>query len=89
MPLTMRPTGLASPAYAHLQDWTVLDDGGAVGRLYQDGSLSTPPELRWFWSVVVYMPPATGIVPSGKAPTLEEGKAQFEAAWRQWLKLSD
>jgi hypothetical protein len=46
MPLTMRPTGLASPAYAHLQDWTVLDDGGAVGRLYQDGSLSTPPVTR-------------------------------------------
>jgi hypothetical protein len=92
MPLTMRPTGLASPAYAHLQDWTVLDDGGAVGRLYEDGSLSTPPELRWFWSVVVYVPPAAGIVTSGKVPTLEGAKAQFEAALRQWLewaKLSD
>jgi hypothetical protein len=64
----------------------------AVGRLYEDGSLNMPPELRWFWSVVVYVPPAAGIVTSGKVPTLEGAKAQFEAALRQWLewaKLSD
>jgi hypothetical protein len=30
MPLTLRPTGLASPAYKDSQDWT--DDGEAVGR---------------------------------------------------------
>jgi hypothetical protein len=30
MPLTLRPTGLASPAYKDSQGWT--DDGEAVGR---------------------------------------------------------
>jgi hypothetical protein len=27
----------------------VLNDGQAVGRIYEDGSASTPPEMRWFW----------------------------------------
>ena len=35
MPLTMRPTGLASPAYADWEDWTVLDDGRVAGRIYE------------------------------------------------------
>ena len=57
MALTLRPTGLASPAYQHLQDWTVLDDGQEVGRIYDDGSASAPPaELRWFWSIVPTSP---------------------------------
>ena len=42
MPLTLRPTGLASPAYQHLEDWTILEDGREVGRMYEDGSASTP-----------------------------------------------
>ena len=29
--LTMRATGLASPAYADWEDWTVLDDGELSG----------------------------------------------------------
>ena len=31
--LTMRPTGLASPAFADWGDWTVLDDGRIVRRI--------------------------------------------------------
>lgn len=31
--LTMRPTGLASPAFADWEDWTVLDDGRIVRRI--------------------------------------------------------
>jgi hypothetical protein len=27
-------------------------DGKAIGRIYKDGSASTPPELRWFWSIL-------------------------------------
>ena len=49
-----------------------------VGRIYEDASASTPVELRWFWSVTVYVNPKAGIVTNGK-------KAQFETAWRQWL----
>jgi hypothetical protein len=45
MHLTLRPTGLQSPAYADRLDWTVLD-GREVGRIYEDCSASTPPDLR-------------------------------------------
>ena len=27
MPLTLRPTGLVSPVYGHLQDWTIFEEG--------------------------------------------------------------
>jgi hypothetical protein len=30
----------------------VLADGKVVGRIYEDASASTPPELRWFWSIL-------------------------------------
>jgi beta-phosphoglucomutase-like phosphatase (HAD superfamily) len=33
------------------EDYDVLADGKPVGRIYQDASASTPPELRWLWSV--------------------------------------
>jgi hypothetical protein len=72
MPLTMRPTGLASPVDKDRQDWTIFGDGELVGRIYEDASASTPAELRWFWSIVVYVPPAAGIVTSGKVPTLDD-----------------
>ena len=38
MPLALRPTGLASPVYGHLQDWTIFEDGKPVGRIYEDVS---------------------------------------------------
>ena len=86
MPLTMRATGCRhSPVYADRQDWTIFDDGKPVGRIYEDASASTPAELRWFWSITVYVDPMAGIVTSGKVPTLDAAKAQFEASWRRWL----
>ena len=85
MPLTMRPTGGHSPVYADRQDWTIFDDGKPVGRVYEDAGASTPAELRWFWSITVYVDPMAGIVTSGKVPTLDAAKAQFEASWRRWL----
>jgi hypothetical protein len=30
MPLTLRPTGLASPVHADCQDWTVFEDGRPI-----------------------------------------------------------
>jgi hypothetical protein len=85
MAFTMRPTGGHSPVYADRQDWTIYDAGKPVGRVYKDASASTAADLRWFWSITVYVDPIAGIVTSGKVATLGEAKAQFEAAWRQWL----
>ena len=85
MALFLRPTKLASTAFARLRDWAIREDGRTVGRIIEDGSLSTPPELRWSWSIVVDLRPDTGVVTSGKAATLSQAKAQFESTWRQWL----
>ena len=33
------------------EDYDVLADGKAIGRIYERGGVGTPLELRWFWSV--------------------------------------
>src|SRR6202022_447219 len=73
--LTLRRTGLSSPAYQDLLDYIITEDGRDVGRLYEDRH--SKPELRWFWSITVYVNPKLGIKTSGRAPSLDEAKAQF------------
>jgi hypothetical protein len=51
--LTLRSTGLASPAYANWLDYVIVEAGRTVGRLYEDHH--SPPEYRWFWSITVYV----------------------------------
>jgi hypothetical protein len=41
------------------------------------------PALRWFWSITVYVNPKLGITTSGRAPSLDEAKAQFLTNWRK------
>jgi hypothetical protein len=36
MPLTLRPTGLSSPAYRDQLDYIVCEDGRAIGRMHDD-----------------------------------------------------
>jgi hypothetical protein len=62
------------------QDYDVLADGKVVGRIYEDAHRSTPPELRWMWSVTAIMP-AIPNVTNGHAGTREEAMARFRAAW--------
>ena len=52
---------------------------GRVGRIYE--TRGGPDHLRWFWSFTVTCP----MTRSDRVSTLEEAKAQFETAWRQWL----
>jgi hypothetical protein len=62
------------------EDYDVLADGKPVGRIYEDASASTPPELRWFWSItesVLAVPYAT----YGHAATLDEAKAKLGDNW--------
>jgi hypothetical protein len=62
MSLTMRPTGGHSPVYADRQDWTILDEGKLVGRIYEGASASTAADLRWFWSIILYVDPQANMV---------------------------
>jgi hypothetical protein len=66
--LTLRSTGLASPAYANWLDYVIVEAGRTVGRLYEDHH--SPPEYRWFWSITVYVNPMLGITTNGRTATL-------------------
>jgi hypothetical protein len=61
-------------------DFDVLADGKVVGRIYEQGSASTPLELRWFWSITEIVP-AVQNVTHGHAATLDEAKAKFREMW--------
>jgi hypothetical protein len=77
MALSLRHTGLASPAFAEWADYCVVEDGQVIGRIYEDRHT----QLRWFWSITVYVDPALGVTTNGRVPTLEEAKARFESSW--------
>jgi hypothetical protein len=42
--LTLRPTGLSSPAYRDWLDYVIVENGRDVGRVYEDRH--SWPELR-------------------------------------------
>jgi hypothetical protein len=83
MALTLRPTGLFSPASKEPVEFLIYDDGEAVGRIYKIGGVETPPDARWSWSITVYVDPMLGIATSAKVATLEEAKAQFRQNWQR------
>jgi hypothetical protein len=64
------------------EDYDVLADGEAVGRIYEDASASTPPELRWFWSITAIWPATRGVT-RWHAATREGAMAKFRAAWEK------
>jgi hypothetical protein len=77
--LTLRPTGLSSPAYRDWLDYVIVEDRRAVGRIYEDRH--SRPELRWYWSITVYVNPK--LTTSGRAPSLDEAKGQFLSNWQR------
>ena len=48
----------------------IVEDGRDVGRLYEDRH--SKPELRWFWSITVYVNPKHGIITSGRTAKMGE-----------------
>jgi hypothetical protein len=53
------PPAFPPPAYADKLDYVVCEDGKVIGRIYEDWH--TLPDLRWFWSITVYVDPKQGI----------------------------
>jgi hypothetical protein len=84
MSLTLKRASASRPdgQWTNEHDFDVLADGKVVGRLYEDPHLSTPPDMRWFWSVTVIVPATPGVT-NGTAATREEGMARFRAAWEK------
>ena len=49
MPLILKRASISRPSGQWSDsDFDVLADSKAIGRIYEDAHLSTPPELRWF-----------------------------------------
>ena len=78
--ITLRPAWPTSRG----DDWIVLDDGKAVGRMYEDHGSPTP----WFWCLSGAAENASqlGIANTGRAATLEGAKAAFRWSYEQWIK---
>jgi hypothetical protein len=83
MALTLRPTGMSSPASKEPVEFLIYDDAEEVGRIYKIGGIGTPPDAQWSWSIAVYVDPMLGIATSAKVATLEEAKAQFRQNWQR------
>ena len=79
--LTLRPTALSSPIYRDQFDYEVLEDRRVIGRIYEDKHAI--PQLRWFWSITVFVGYQPGVVTNGWTATLEEAKAQFLENWQR------
>jgi hypothetical protein len=79
--LALRPTGLSPPIYRYQFDYEVLEDGRPIGRVYED--LHALSELRWFWSITVFVGDRPGVTTSGLVATLTEAKARFVENWEK------
>jgi hypothetical protein len=85
MPLTLRPTGLSRDP--NRLDWNVFDGGPEpVGRIYEDEAAPTE-DARWFWAVQITGAHEAGTM-TGRAPTVDEAKAAFQAAYEAWQAWS-
>ena len=79
--LTLRPTGFSPPIYRNQVDYEVLEDGRPIGRMYED--LHALPELRWFWSITVFVGDRHGVTTNGRVATLTEANARFVENWEK------
>ena len=84
MPLTMRATSCRRRSIRAASTSLLYCGAWAVGRIYEH--LEGPEHLRWFWALNGMFGRPREIRDHGHAPTLDEAKAQFEAAWQQWLE---
>jgi hypothetical protein len=49
--------------------------------MYEDRH--TLPDLRWFWSITVYVNPKRGITTNGRTATLEQAQQNFRESWER------
>jgi hypothetical protein len=55
-----------------LLDYVIVENGRDVGRVYEDRH--SRPELRWYWSITVYINPNVGITTSRARTDDERGQ---------------
>ena len=81
MTLTLRKAQGNRPGDWNDDDYDVMWNGQAVGRIYRRASAGADAQ-PWFWSVLIIAPGATR---SGLAATLDEAKGAFSQIWQKWL----
>src|SRR5262249_31598178 len=79
--ISLRPTGLSPLIYRDQLDYEVLEDGRPAGRMYED--LHALPELRWFWSITVFVGHRPGLTTNGRTSTLDDAKTRFRKNWNR------
>jgi hypothetical protein len=84
MTLTMRKTGLESPAYSDDTDYTVYSGKWAVGRIYEDRS--SRQEIRWYWTLFGPHAGPDVMRKDGREATLHDAKARLQEHWEKWLE---
>jgi hypothetical protein len=84
MTLTLRTTGLESPAHQHQKDYTVFQDTRPIGRLYEGAATGTRHQVRWFWSITVVIDLRAGVRTNGGAASFEDAKTHFQENWEKW-----
>jgi hypothetical protein len=88
--LTLRPSKIGPPVYAHLADYDVLEDGQSIGRIMEQRE--PVPGREWFWSLTITGAHGAGVLTSGYSASLEGAKAAFRASlerYRAWAQDSD
>jgi hypothetical protein len=82
-----RPTGLSPPVYRDQLDYEMIEDGRSIGRMYEDWHAL--PDLRWFWSITVFVGYRPGVTTHGRTLSLQEAKARFLSSWQMCRVLAD
>ena len=57
----------------------MLEHGRPIGRMYED--LHALPDLRWFWSITIFVGHRPGVTTNGRVATLNDAKARFVENW--------
>jgi hypothetical protein len=70
---------LGSPVQADRQDFSVIEDGQVIGRIYE--VLHVPADVGWFCSITEHVDPALGIRTHNRVASLQVAKEQFKSSW--------
>jgi hypothetical protein len=79
MVLKMRPTGLGHGVYKDVPDYSIFCGDWCIGRIYE--TRTGPESLRWCWAL--HAPQQAREHANNNVATRVQGKAEFEASWKQ------